>query len=162
MNMDIAELWEVCLQFEYNKDLLVQGIEEWINAQSNNEKILDCACGTGFPSIHLLQKGFDITCTDASAEMLKHFKKNAIKEGIRAEPICIRWQELSKYFNACFDIVMCRGNSLIYVDGWDIDNLPDEKLISESLINFGKCLKPNGVLYIDTTSESNLNSLKPE
>jgi len=34
--------------------------------------------------------------------------------------------------------------------------------IREALRNFGECLKPGGLLYVDTTSEANLNRSEPE
>lgn len=159
--MDIATFWEICLQFEYDKELLVGGLTQWLHAEQPDE-ILDCACGTGFPSLDLIKKGYNITCTDGSSEMLKAFKRNAQHAGLIVEPLCVLWQDLKNTFDPVFDIVMCRGSSLIYVNGWDTDHEPQESLILESLKNFFHCLRPGGTLYIDTTSEENLIRFEPE
>src|SRR5438309_2204240 len=111
--MDIATLWQLCLHLEYDRAELVAGLEEWLGGEKD-KKILDCACGTGFPAIDLIQKGYNITCTDGSELMLKEFKRNADAAGVRASTHCIRWGDLSGHFRSEFDIVMCRGSSLIY------------------------------------------------
>ncbi|HEY4324241.1 MAG TPA: class I SAM-dependent methyltransferase [Mucilaginibacter sp.] len=160
--MNIVDLWELCLGVEYDENLLVDGLEDWFKLQPRHQSILDCACGTGFPSIKLLQKGYNVTCSDASTDMLNRFEANALKCGVVEKPVCVRWQELANHFNECFDIVMCRGSSLIYIDGWEEDAVPKRIAISEALLNFRKCLKPGGVLYVDTTTEENLLNTGPE
>ena len=77
--MNIVDLWELCLKVEYNEELLVEGLEEWFKIQTSHENILDCACGTGFPSIKLLKKGYNVTCSDASTEMLERFEVKCIE-----------------------------------------------------------------------------------
>jgi SAM-dependent methyltransferase len=159
--MDIATLWQLCLHFEYDRAALVAGLEEWLK-WNKDTKILDCACGTGFPSIDLLQKGYNVTCTDGSQRMLAEFNVNAEKAGVVANPQCIQWSDLSKHFDQEFDVVMCRGSSLIYAGAWDRDATPDREAIKVAIRNFGECLKLGGVLYVDTTSEENLSRSLPE
>ena len=151
--MNIAMLWDICLRFEYDQELLVSSLGKWLEGQKH-QKILDCACGTGFPSLELIKMGYNITCSDASAEMLALFNENARKVGLSINPVCIKWQLLGAQFCSQFDIVICRGSSLIYADCWDFDNMPDEKVIYDSLKSFRDCLAPGGILYVDTTSEA--------
>ena len=159
--MEISKLWELCLEFEYGTNLLVEGLDEWMKTKTHNN-ILDCACGTGFPALNLIEKGYNFICSDGSTEMLSKFKSNANKRGISIQAHCIKWQGLADVYSNAFDIVFCRGNSLIYADGWDAERAPNENVIFNCLNNFRKCLKPGGVLYVDTTNEDNLSSLLPE
>lgn len=159
--MDIATLWQLCLEFEYDRANLVSGLEQWLE-WNKDAQILDCACGTGFPSIDLIQRGYNVTCTDGSPRMLAEFKVNAEKAGVAVTPRCIQWSELSQHFGREFDVVMCRGSSLIYAGAWDKDDTPDREAIKVAIRNFGQCLKPGGILYVDTTAEENLNRTVPE
>jgi SAM-dependent methyltransferase len=159
--MNIAQLWDICLSFEYDRRALVSSICEWI-ANSGKCSILDVACGTGFPAIDLLKRGFRVTCCDGSSLMLQEFRRNATIAGVSAEPNCILWQELKATFPCSFEILMCRGNSLVYAGTWDECCAADPHAILESLDNFYHCLKPGGIIYVDTVSEKYINNPFPE
>lgn len=159
--MDIAALWEMCLGFEYDRKSLVEGLDGFL-ARNCGLKILDCACGSGFPSLDLLRLGYDITCTDGSELMLSAFRKNAAAAGISVVPRCVLWQNLSQLFPRQFDLVMCRGSSLIYAGAWEQDAVPCRSAIRDSLMSFVGCLRRGGTLYVDTTSAQNLEREEPE
>jgi SAM-dependent methyltransferase len=159
--MDIATLWQWCLSFEYDRQLLVEGLDTFLD-RNHRFKILDCACGSGFPSLDLLRLGYDITCTDGSELMLEAFRKNALAAGISVAPRRIQWQDLAEIFPRQFDLVMCRGSSLIYAGAWENDVVPQRSAIREALMSFVGCLKPGGRLYVDTTSAANLEREEPE
>jgi SAM-dependent methyltransferase len=155
--INIAQLWETCLQFEYDRAQLVASLSGWLTKHSSR-CILDAACGTGFPALDLLKQGFQVTCTDGSPDMLAHFRQNALRADIAVEPHCIEWKDLRKYFTASFDTVICRGNSLIYAGTWDDESLPDPSVIEAALDSFYQCLRIGGVLYVDTTPKEEIDN----
>jgi SAM-dependent methyltransferase len=159
--MDIAKLWQICLDFEYDQALLVSSLAQWIDGAGGNA-ILDAACGTGFPALDLLRLGYQITCSDGSETMLREFRLNAKNAGLTVKPHHILWQDLAKHFTDQFDIIFCRGSSLIYAGTWEGGVSANKAAICEALQNFHTCLRKNGILYVDTTSEHNLTNIKME
>jgi SAM-dependent methyltransferase len=142
-------VWEKSISFMYNGEY-VKSLDSLFR-EHGVKKILDASCGIGFPSIRLSKFGYNITCTDGSEEMLRRFRKNCVKEGVRLESARLKWQDLSRHFSEEFDCVMCRGNSLPYVISWngkaDISNASAE--IEISIKNFYRVLRKGGVLYLD-------------
>ncbi len=159
--MDMATLWQTCLQFEYDRQRLVDGLDRWLGGR-HHLKILDAACGAGFPALDLIQRGYRITCADGSESMLAAFRKNADRAGVAVNPHCVLWADLWRYFQGEFDIVMCRGSSLIYAGAWESERIQDRSAMSDALRSFADCLAPGGVLYVDTTSEANLERKEAE
>ena len=51
---NIAELWDLCLPFEYNEDKIVNSLDKYLQKYKGKE-ILYCACGTGFVIQKLIQ-----------------------------------------------------------------------------------------------------------
>jgi SAM-dependent methyltransferase len=159
--LDIVRFWELCLEFEYDKKEILSGLEEFL-IRFKDKKILDCACGTGFLTLDLIQKGYPVTCSDGSESMLQQFMKNAGQMGLKTEPYCCKWSRLSERFPNTFDLVMCRGSSLIYAGAWDRRQVNHPEIIQDALKNFFGCLRPGGILYVDTTSQENLTRAEPE
>ena len=158
--MNIVELWEIFLQFEYDEKVLLKGIENFLK-QYKKKKILDCACGSGFLTLNLIKRGYDITCTDGSASMLKFLSVKAKKMGIRIKSQKILWSQLAKKYSNDFDVLLCRGSSLIYINSWDRSSKEKKGSVLNALQNFFDVLKPGGILYVDTTTEKVLRSKKP-
>ena len=159
--MDMATLWQTCLQFEYDRERLVDGLDQWLGGRTHL-KILDAACGSGFPALDLIKRGYRITCADGSQSMLAAFRRNAVNAGVTVVPQCVLWADLSKHFQGEFDVVMCRGSSLIYAGAWESERIQDRSAMWEALRSFADCVAPGGVLYVDTTSEANLELRDPE
>ena len=113
---DIAVLWELCLQSGYDRGRLVDGLQCWLGP-ADGLSVLDAACGSGFPALDLIRRGYVITCADASATMLGLFQRNAAGSGTRPAAVLARWEELGGRYSECFDVVLCRGCSLIYAGG---------------------------------------------
>lgn len=157
--MKISKVWDICLRFEYDEKKLTKGLGKFLK-RFKDKKILDPACGTGFAILDLIDQGYDITCSDGSAEMLNELKVNAKEKGISISPHLLKWSELSNKFSHQFDVVMCRGSSLIYGSSWDSSRKNGEVVIQNALKNFYACLKSGGTVYVDTTTEENLERVE--
>jgi glycine/sarcosine N-methyltransferase len=109
-------------------------------AQRNVQSVLDCACGTGGHAIALAQRGYRVTGSDISAQMIARSQANAEHAGVTVPFAVARFQDLSSTFNAQFDAVLCLGNSLPHV-------LTDAAAL-ESALNMRVCLRARGVLIL--------------
>jgi SAM-dependent methyltransferase len=160
---DIGVLWELCAYLEWDRTKAVEGIAAWLG-EPDGQRIIDCACGSGFPGIDLAAHGYDITCSDGSEAMIGHFLRNAALAGSPLKPVRARWQELSGLFGpASFDVVLCRGGgSLLYAGTWDEDAPPDRGAMVDAVNEFVTCLRPGGRLYVDITLAENLTRLEPQ
>jgi len=158
---EVGSVWDLCLSAEFDHDQVVCGIAEWLGAP-NGLRVLDCACGSGFPSLDLHRLGYQLSCTDGSAFMLERFRRNAQAAGIGLEPRQARWGELGALYPEAFDVVMCRGCSLIYAGTWDTEAEPDWSAFVSAVENFAGCLRPGGRLYVDTTTEEDLLGEYPQ
>ena len=118
----------------------------------NVTSILDCAGGTGYPSIELKQLGWDITYSDAAEVMLDFFNKRLEETQLDVPVYQARWEELSETIPQTFDALMCAGNSFVGITVYDElsiareESLPRMKL---AVSEFYKMLNAGGVLYID-------------
>jgi SAM-dependent methyltransferase len=151
----VGTVWELCLSVEFDRARLVRGLAEWLGPPDDLE-VLDCACGSGFPSLDLYHLGYNLTCTDASQLMLDRFRRKAEAAEVELRPIQARWEELESLYPDRFDVVMCRGSSLIYAGTWDSDADPDWSALEASVRSFVRCVRPGGRLYVDSTQEEDL------
>jgi len=72
-----------------------------------------------------------------------------------------KWQELNSNVNKKYDALLCRGNSFIYIDGYDVTTYNPLVIIEnmkQSLGQFYNQLNENGVLYIDLLREDKIKS----
>lgn len=152
---DIGVIWDLCLTVEYDRDQLIRGLTAWLG-DANSLEILDCACGNGFPALDLHRLGYQVTCTDASAMMLQRFRRNAVAAGFDLAPLQASWEELQSLYPNRFDVVLCRGSSLIYAGTWDSESDPDPSALENSIRSMVGCLRPSGRLYVDSTHEDDL------
>jgi len=72
-------------------------------------RVLDCACGTGTLAAGLALRGFDVSASDASPEMVTRTRTRAL--GVRAE--VRRWEALE---GGPYDAVLCVGNSITHAE----------------------------------------------
>jgi SAM-dependent methyltransferase len=158
---ELGSVWDLCLSVEYDQAEMVRGLAGWLGPADGLD-VLDCACGSGFPSLDLHRLGYRLTCTDGSEFMLERFRRKAQRAGIALEPQQMRWQELGRRYPRAFDVVMCRGCSLIYAGTWDTEAEPDWSALVSSVENFVACLRPGGRLYVDITPERELYGEYPQ
>ena len=146
-------LWESTIAFLYSEDYAEHLIEFLKDKKIST--VLDCACGIGFPSIQVSKAGFDVICSDGYADMLERFQKNCQDAGVTIPVKHLTWSQLYTLYRT-FDIVLCRGNSIIYVDSWThvLDPSIETVLnhIRFSLQKMYCLLNEGGFLYVDISS----------
>jgi SAM-dependent methyltransferase len=124
--------------FSYNEpaNTIAQIIRKFTKIRKSKISILDCACGTGNPSIALNKMGFDVISSDGSIKMIEKAVENARREQINLNIIKmpVLWNEMASFFSdRKFDVVICTGNSFV--------DVPPENIFS--------LLKPDGLCIID-------------
>lgn len=147
-------MWDICIEFKYNKKIFAKSLNRFLKAH-NVKTVLDCGGGTGFPSIELKKLGWDITYCDGSKIMMKRFQEKLKNSGLQIQKFFSNWLDLSKNTPKKFDAVLCRGNSLIYIDFWDKKQTPKNAIakIKKALKEFYNVLNPNGLLYVDIVNK---------
>jgi SAM-dependent methyltransferase len=156
-NIDIGVLWEVCVYHEFNRRETVSGIADWLGSPGVL-RILDCACGSGFPALDLAMLGYDIEASDGSEIMLNHFRRNAQLLNSELSARLVTWEHLvDSYGEEAFDVIMCRGGgSYLYAGTWDVDAPPDRAALGRTFSQFARVLRPGGQLYVDITRPETL------
>ncbi len=161
-NLHLAEMWDCCLMAMYDgwtgRISYVQALKKLLADKgfTREARILDAACGTGFAAIDLANDGYNITAIDGSEEMLERFRSIAETASVRLVPRQVRWGVLNGTFGpSLFDVVLCRGNSLVYANSWSTE---DEKATGKedvlgTLCAFHDVLLYDGLLYVDCARE---------
>jgi len=148
----LPDLWEMTLPFLYDAQY-VESLIVFLRERGVGS-VLDCACGTGFPSIQLKRAGFDVYCSDGSEEMIRRFRVNMKKTGLDIPNRVLRWHDLHK-LEKRFDAVLCRGNSLIYLDSWLSNEPSATNFLSNAPVALRQMrgvLNARGFLYVDSIS----------
>jgi SAM-dependent methyltransferase len=117
----------------FNNPLLVHAFDGWLAQLPEGGKILDAGCGHGDPVIQrLLEKGFQVTGSDFSDEMLRR----ASAQFPQANFLQQTTSTISE--QSVYDGV-CSLNSMLYLDPVDLLN---------SLLRVRNALKPGGLLFL--------------
>lgn len=103
------------------------------------KKVLDTACGTGWHTIALAQRGYYAVGCDASPEMIARAHTNAVREGLNVPFVVASFSELNK-LEEKFDALLCLGNSL--------PHLLTKKDLEEAFRQMRSCLNPGGILIL--------------
>ncbi|MCP4581770.1 MAG: class I SAM-dependent methyltransferase [candidate division Zixibacteria bacterium] len=117
-NLSLAAKWNIVSEL-YHNDIELEAYVNFL-ADIGAKSILDCACGTGFPSLELAKHGFKVTASDNDFESLNILKSKMNNEKISFPIYHISWENLdvNKLENQ-FDAVICLGSSITYFDSWD-------------------------------------------
>lgn len=118
--------------------------------EANASTVLDCACGTGAITIALAAKGYRVTGSDVSPDMLMQARQNALKAGYKQIPfICedMRKMELHRPVDA----IVCACDGVNYLTG--------EKDAAQFFRRAYECLKPKGLLLFDVSSDYKLSTV---
>lgn len=159
---DIGTLWELCMFFEFDRERTADGIAAWLGPVEG-QRILDCACGSGFPALELIQRGYDVACTDGSELMLRHFRRNAELAGLDVRAERLFWEELPAHHGDSFDVVMNRGGgNYIYAGVWDDEGLATQDAMAEAIGYWIACVRPGGRFYVDITRAEDLARSEPQ
>lgn len=149
----IAFFWDEAVQIMYNEAAFVLELKRILRELgiTKRSKILDASAGTGFPGAALLRDGYDITFNDASKEMLRRLKMKLPKNYHR-KIYNLTWEKLPK-IRQKYDLVFCRGNSLIYAQSWNKKgSKTSQRAIRQGLEGMRKILKLGGTLWVDINS----------
>lgn len=148
---EVRELWSKNYVNELSVLLKKNGIKT----------ILDVSGGTGYPSIELAQMEWDIEYSDSSIDMYNFFNKKVIENSLTIPSHLVSWQELDSKVSKKYDALLCRGNSFIYLDGYDEKDYSSKNihlLMKKSLKQFFNRLNAQGIVYIDLIKEEKVEN----
>lgn len=111
-------------------------------------RILEAACGTGNLSIRLKQRGFDVTATDLSEEMISVAIPKAQKAGVEISFAC---QDMRALESAPKHAVLACCDGVNY--------LTDDAALRDFFSSAYRCLKRKGVLLFDISSAHKLRNV---
>ena len=87
--------------------------EAFVSLLEPGIRVLDCACGTGTLAVGLALRGFTLSASDASPEMVARTRALAAARGVEVDAEVRRWEELA---GGPYDAVLCVGNSLTHAE----------------------------------------------
>lgn len=117
----------------FDNPLLVEAFDGWLAQLPAGGQVLDAGCGHGDPVIgRLLEKGFQVTGSDFSSEMLRRASKQF--------PHANFLQKASSMIDeqSVYDGI-CSFNSMLYLDPIDFLN---------SIFHLHNALKPGGLMFL--------------
>jgi len=124
--------------------------------QHDVKTVLECGCGGGHVLYGLAKQGFSCVGVDDCAEAIESANRRYTHPNLRY--LHRNWLDTPDLGTS--DSVICRGNSLSCVASWDgrLDHKKAEDAIRGSIKCFSDRLREGGLLYLDTTSESEIQS----
>lgn len=116
-------------------------------------KLHDASCGNGVQAVALKARGYAITASDISEEMLRLTCAYAREQHVKLYAFRSAWADIRQHVEDKFDIVLCVGNS--------ISHTRDHCERVMTLQQFYEILNEDGTLLLDTRnwdllSKSNL------
>jgi glycine/sarcosine N-methyltransferase len=106
-------------------------------------RVLDAGCGTGMHAIALAQCGFSTAGADLSGGMIERARVNATSAKVKVPFEVAGFGSLAHvYGTGNFDALLCLGNSL--------PHLLSVIELSKALADFAACLRPGGLLLLQS------------
>jgi SAM-dependent methyltransferase len=137
---DLADFYDlVYLYVDYHQhaNAILSLIQQYKKTQNN--ALLDMACGTGTHAKILKPHGFAITGVDLSEDML------AVARRKNPDTVFIQGDMRTFRPNEKYGVVLCFYNAILYN--------PDEGQLRQTLSNFYAALEPGGVLIFDAVDK---------
>lgn len=137
-----AELYELTYYATEPTDTeLVNFLAQLIEDKAPGRRVLDSACGTGEPGLHLADR-FSVSLSDASEPGLRLARHKADQAGLHVSDFRIaEWADLGSVFSARFDAVLCTGNALA--------QCTTREARRDALAGMAAVLRKEGMLYAD-------------
>lgn len=148
--------------------------------QRSAKTLLDCAAGTGCPSLDVLQnfpEEFQIHCCDGDEGMVAILAERAAASGLDPasmapprrmsrsrtngqDPMVINWLDLDN-LTGTYDYVLCRGNSLVYAETWAGGaRVASKETIRNHMERMARRVKPGGYLHVDAPITDELDETR--
>jgi SAM-dependent methyltransferase len=105
------------------------------------KKILDVATGTGYHSIKLRERGFEVDSVDGNPNMLAKAFNNGRERDLILRTIQGDWRWLNRDVHSKYDAIICLGNSFTH--------LFSENDRRKALAEFYSALRHDGILILD-------------
>jgi cysteine desulfurase / selenocysteine lyase len=166
---DFPNLWKL-VEYELLYDIndYLSDMKSLFSTLNINKKskILDTCVGPGFFAKELIQEGFNLTTMDESNKYVKPLEDDLKKLGIKHKILESNWLNMPKHFkNNSYDLLLNRGNSIIFANGGLLENKPVNKeqtldKIKQTLKIYYDILNKGGYLYIDKYRDSEVPSEK--
>ncbi len=155
-SMTLSQEWSALSEAMYGEDFIAE-LAAFLR-QNGAQRILECGCGNGYFLEGLARRGFCGIGIDAEPEMIAMAEQEHAHTNLTY--ILMNWLNLGR-LGETFDAVICRGNSLTYVNSWDkekhdFDSDTISILIEKSIRIMYRQLKPGGILYLDTVSQGEI------
>ena len=106
---------------------------------SPNARVLDIAAGTGNQALLLAGKGYAVTATDNSDEMVNKIREKSQNNNIPIQTFVLEMENIQT-ITSSFDVIVCIGNSL--------SHLTSLSKISQTVEDIGKLLESDGTFII--------------
>lgn len=157
----LARHYDIILNWKVRLSKEVPGLTKLFKKE-NVKKILDVGCASGWHSIALAQKGFDVFGIDSSGLMVKMAgeKRKKLPEEVknRLAFLAGRYSEVQPRLASDFDAAIFMGNALPYIHFANRnivkeiakDLNPKKSLLFFQIINFNKFLKKGGLIEFVT------------
>jgi SAM-dependent methyltransferase len=121
----------------------VEAYEPIVAELGPGARVLDCAAGTGELAVGLRLRGFDVTATDASEEMIERARQLAAARGVSLRTALCSWEQLVEHgWSRSFDAVWCVGNALFHA--------PGQAARRGALRQMAAVLRPGGLLVVSS------------
>lgn len=114
---------------------------------------LDCACGTGFHVQLMTRLGVRTFGCDFSRAMIERARERTRESSCPLDFRVLRWEQMAAEYAHPFDMVICAGNSLAYVES----KAARARAVDQMLA----CVRPGGTFVVECLNYERLVEEKP-